>query len=62
MPNSKFSPKDDRQIQHIIDSEVAAGKSKEEATSIAYGRVQNQKKGSKKKGKARAKSKRAARY
>lgn len=57
-PAHRFSKKEDRQAKHIADSEMARGKSAEEAKSIGYATV-NARKG---KGKARKKSKRVARY
>ena len=46
MPTGKkrqFTTKQDRQIQHIIDSEVKSGTPKAIAENIAYGVVQKQK-------------------
>ncbi len=41
----KFTKKEDRQIEHVKDSEKKRGLSDEEAERRAYGHVQNQKKG-----------------
>lgn len=40
----RFNPKQDRQIEHIKDSELARGLSVEEASHRAYGAVVNQQK------------------
>lgn len=36
---SRFTEKEDRQIRHIVDSEMKRGLSREEAEHRAYGRV-----------------------
>jgi hypothetical protein len=36
--------KKDREVQHIVQSEMARGKSRSQAENIAYGHLANQKK------------------
>jgi hypothetical protein len=40
---SRFTKKEDRQIEHIKDSEQESGRSKEESERIAYATVNKQK-------------------
>ena len=47
MPGSKkhrFTAKEDREAEHIIESEMKQGKSREEAKRIAYATVNKRKK------------------
>lgn len=44
MPDGHFTEKEDREIEHIEESEEREGYSKRRAENIAYGRVQNQRK------------------
>jgi hypothetical protein len=56
---NRFNAKEDRQIEHIVESEQKRGLSKDEAEHRAYGRVQNQRQGKKaggKKGRSKKKS------
>ena len=43
----RFSAKEDRQAQHIMDSEEKRGMDEETARGIAYGHLNNQRKGAK---------------
>jgi hypothetical protein len=55
--NSRFTEKEDRQIEHIKDSEVEAGKSEDDAERIAYATVNKQKSEKKSSSKSKRKSK-----
>jgi hypothetical protein len=44
MPGGRYSAKEDRQAEHVADSERRAGKSAKEARSIGYA-VVNKRKG-----------------
>jgi hypothetical protein len=46
--DGRFTEKEDRQVEHIKDSEKARGKSEEDAERIAYATVNKQKKQKKK--------------